>query len=82
MTKYLVTITTTSGMLGSAPADPEIYKSSIASKKLKDDKAKATPEKQQDLEKEVYSQSIDANRLAAQEQAAAAIFKKAPALVQ
>lgn len=42
MTKYLVTITTTEDMLGSAPADPEIYRSFIATKKHKDDRAKAT----------------------------------------
>jgi hypothetical protein len=49
MTKYLITLTTTEDMLGSAPADPEIYRSFIASKKLKDDKAKATPEKVAEL---------------------------------
>ena len=40
MTQYLVTLTTTEDMLGSAPADPEIYRSFIASKKFKDEKNK------------------------------------------
>jgi hypothetical protein len=42
MDTYAITLTLTKPLLGSAPSDPEIYRSFIASKKLKEAKKRAT----------------------------------------
>jgi hypothetical protein len=76
MTLYRVTITTTEDMLGSAPADPEIYRSFIASKKLKEDKVKAAPEKLADLNAEEKQLADEEVKLLPQDDNGISVFRR------
>lgn len=76
MSKYLVTLTTTEQMLGSAPADPEIYKSFIATKKLKDDKDKAAGEKLAELNAQEKALAEEEIKLLPQDDKGVTVFRR------